>query len=119
MFTLRIWYLDPVFENKYSFSVSMVRRRISEAQRWQIIDMHTTGMTFNAIGRQIGYHGYQTLTHDVSENPLSWVDVWKPLVMGECLETPCLGWMSGNPLFWVDVWKPLVMGGCLETPCDG
>ena len=56
MFTLRIWYLDPVFENKYSFSVSMVRRRISEAQRWQIIDMHTAGMTFNAIGRQIGYH---------------------------------------------------------------
>jgi uncharacterized protein YerC len=41
---------------KYSFSVSMVGRRISEAQRWQIIGMHTTGMTFKAIGRQIGYH---------------------------------------------------------------
>ena len=34
----------------------MVRRRISEAQRWQIIGMHTTGMSFKAIGRQIGYH---------------------------------------------------------------
>ena len=56
MFTLRIWYLDPVFEKKYSFSVRMVRRRISEAQRWQKIDMHTTGMTFKAIGRQISYH---------------------------------------------------------------
>jgi len=33
----------------------MVRRRISEAQRWQIIDMHTTGMSFKAIGRQMGY----------------------------------------------------------------
>jgi transposase len=29
----------------------MVRRRISEAQRWQIIGMHT-----RAIGRQTGYH---------------------------------------------------------------
>jgi uncharacterized protein YerC len=56
MFMLRIWYLDPVFEKIYSFKVSMGRRRISEAQRWQIIDMHTTGMTFKAIGRQIGYH---------------------------------------------------------------
>jgi transposase len=34
----------------------MVRRRISEAQRWQIIGMHTTGMSFRAIGRQMGYH---------------------------------------------------------------
>ena len=40
----------------YSFSVSMVRRQISEAQRWQIIGMHTTGMSFKAIGRQMGYH---------------------------------------------------------------
>ena len=30
----------------------MVRRRISEAQRWQIIGMYTTGMPFKAIGRQ-------------------------------------------------------------------
>ena len=34
----------------------MPRRRISEAQRWQIIGMHTTGMSFKAIGRQMGYH---------------------------------------------------------------
>jgi transposase len=40
----------------YSFSVSMVRRRISEAQIWQIIGMHTTGMSFKAIGRKMGYH---------------------------------------------------------------
>ena len=30
--------------------------RISEAQRWQTIGMHTTGMSFNAIGRQMGYY---------------------------------------------------------------
>ena len=35
--------------------------RISEAQRWQIIGMHTTGMSFKAIGRQMGYH-YTTYT---------------------------------------------------------
>ena len=34
----------------------MVRRRISEAQGWQIIGMHTTGISFKAIGRQTGYH---------------------------------------------------------------
>jgi hypothetical protein len=34
----------------------MIRRRISEAQIWQIIGMHTTGMSFKAIGRQMGYH---------------------------------------------------------------
>jgi transposase len=34
----------------------MIRRRILEAQRWQIIDMHATGMSFKAIGRQMGYH---------------------------------------------------------------
>ena len=34
----------------------MVRRRLSEAQRWQIIGMHTTGMSFKDIGRQMGYH---------------------------------------------------------------
>jgi hypothetical protein len=45
-----------LFNFFHSFSVSMVRRRISEAQRWQIIGMHTTGMSFKAIGRQMGYH---------------------------------------------------------------
>ena len=34
----------------------MARRRISEAQRWQIIGMHTTGMSLKATGRQMGYH---------------------------------------------------------------
>lgn len=34
----------------------MARRRISEAQRWQIIGMHSTGMSYKAIGRQLGYH---------------------------------------------------------------
>jgi hypothetical protein len=33
----------------------MVRRRISEAQIWQIIGMNTTD-SFKAIGRQMGYH---------------------------------------------------------------
>ena len=47
-------HLSPFFY--YSFSVSMVRRRISEARRWQIIGMHTTGMSFKAIGRQMDYH---------------------------------------------------------------
>ena len=28
----------------------------SEAQRWQIIDMRSTGISFKAIGRQMGYH---------------------------------------------------------------
>ena len=40
----------------HSFSVGMVRRRISEAQRWQKIGMHATGMSFKAIGHQMGYH---------------------------------------------------------------
>lgn len=33
----------------------MARRRLSEALRWQIIGMHATGMSFKAIGRQLGY----------------------------------------------------------------
>ena len=49
-------YLSQVFNKNHSFSVSMVRRRISEAQRWQIIGMHTTGIFFKAFGRQMGYH---------------------------------------------------------------
>jgi transposase len=56
MFTLRIWVFKSGVLKNYSFSVSMVRRRISEAQRWQIIGMHTTGMSFKAIGRHMGYH---------------------------------------------------------------
>ncbi|CAG2227594.1 unnamed protein product [Mytilus edulis] len=34
----------------------MVRRRISEAQRWQIIGMRSSGLSYKAIGRQMGYH---------------------------------------------------------------
>ena len=34
----------------------MVQRRILEAHKWQIIGMHTTGMSFKDIGRQMGYH---------------------------------------------------------------
>ena len=48
-------YLNPCFK-KFIHPVSMVRMRISEAQRWQIISMHTRGMSFKAIGRQMGYH---------------------------------------------------------------
>ena len=61
-------YLCPVFEKRYSFSVSMVRRRISEAQRWQIIGMHTTGRSFKAIGRQMGYH-YTVISRLVRKQP--------------------------------------------------
>jgi IS30 family transposase len=45
----------------------MVRRRISEAQRWQIIGMHTTGMAFKAIGRQMGYH-YTVVSRQVRKH---------------------------------------------------
>ena len=63
----------------YSFSVSMVRRRISVAQRWQIIGMHTTGMSFKAIDRQMGYHysvvsrlvRKHTQTNNVKDLPIS------------------------------------------------
>jgi transposase len=61
MFTLRIWVFKSGVLKNYSFSVSMVRRRISEAQLWQIISMHTTGVFFKAIGRQMGYH-YTVIT---------------------------------------------------------
>ena len=56
IFMLRIWVFKSGVLKNYSFSVSMVRRRISKAQRWQIIGMHTTGMSFKAIGRHMGYH---------------------------------------------------------------
>ncbi|CAC5419663.1 unnamed protein product [Mytilus coruscus] len=34
----------------------MVGRRISEAQRWQIIGMRSSGLSYKASGRQMGYH---------------------------------------------------------------
>jgi hypothetical protein len=47
-------YLSRCLKKK--FSVRMVRRRISGAQRWQIIGMHATWMSFKTIGRQMSYH---------------------------------------------------------------
>ena len=41
---------------KTLFSRSMVRRLISEEQRWQIIGKRSTGISFKGIGRQTGYH---------------------------------------------------------------
>lgn len=36
--------------------MNMVQRRISEAQRWQIIGMRSSGLSYKAIGRHMGYH---------------------------------------------------------------
>ena len=72
--------LCPVF---YSFSVSMVQMRISEAQRWQIIGMHTTGMSFKAIRRQMGYH--YAVVSDWGENthkPTMWKTCQDPADRG-------------------------------------
>ena len=59
----------------YSFSVSMVRRGISEAQRWRIIGMHTTEMSFKANGRQMGFRytvvSQHTQTNNVKDLPRS------------------------------------------------
>jgi hypothetical protein len=44
----------------------MVRRRISEAQRWQILGMHTTGVFFKAISRLVRKH---THTNNVKDLP--------------------------------------------------
>ena len=57
----------------------MVRRRILEAQRCQIIGMHTTGMSFKATGRQMSNHytvvsrlvRKQTQTNNVKDLPRS------------------------------------------------
>jgi hypothetical protein len=64
----------------------MVRRRISEAQRWQIIGMHTTEMSFKAIGRQMGYNytvvsrlvRKHTQTNNVKDLPRSGRPLSKP-----------------------------------------
>jgi hypothetical protein len=47
--------------------LSSVRRPISEVQRWQIISMHTTGMSFKAIERKMGYH-YTVRKHTQNNN---------------------------------------------------
>ena len=46
----------------------MVRRRISEAQRWQIIAMHATWMSFRASGRRMSYH-YTVVSRLVRKHP--------------------------------------------------
>ena len=51
----------------YSFSVNMVRKLISKPQRWQIIEMRSTGISFKAIVRQIGYH-YTIVSRLVSKH---------------------------------------------------
>jgi transposase len=66
MFTLQIWVFKSGVLKKFIHSVSMVRMRTSEAQRWQIIGMHTTGMSFKAIGRLMGYH-YTVVSRLVSK----------------------------------------------------
>jgi hypothetical protein len=58
MFTLRIWVFKPgVIRNVFILSkhgttanIRITKMRISEVQRRQIIGMHTTGMSFEAIG---------------------------------------------------------------------
>ncbi|CAC5361575.1 unnamed protein product [Mytilus coruscus] len=66
----------------------MVRRRISEAQRWQIIGMRSSGLSYKAIGRQMGYH-YTVVsrlvrkhiqTNNVKDLPRS----GRPLVTSQC-----------------------------------
>ena len=56
MFTFRIWvFKSGVLKKLFILSKHGMKANI-EAQRWQIIGMHTTGMSFKAIGRQMGYH---------------------------------------------------------------
>ena len=77
----------------------MVRRRISEAQRGQIIDMHTTGMSFRAIGRQMGYHytvvsrlvRKHTQTNNVKDLPRS----GRPRLTSDRDERHCNVWLDG------------------------
>jgi hypothetical protein len=45
----------------------MMRRRVSEAQRWQLIGMHTTGMSFKAIGGHMDYH-YTVVSRQVRKH---------------------------------------------------
>ena len=66
MFTLQIWVFKSGVLKKFIHSGSMVRMRTSEAQRWQIIGMHTTGLSFKAIGRLMGYH-YTVVSRLVSK----------------------------------------------------
>ena len=49
-------YLNLVCLEKNVFSVNIVQRRISEAQTWQTIGMRPIGISFKAIGCQMGYY---------------------------------------------------------------
>jgi hypothetical protein len=77
----------------------MVRRRISEAQRWHIIGMHTTGMSFKTIGRQMGYHytvvnrlvRKHTQTNNVKDLPRS----GRPRVTSDRDDRHCSVWLDG------------------------
>ena len=54
MLTLRIW-MSCVLKKLFILSKHDTKANI-RSKRWQIIGMHTTGMSFIAIGRQMGYH---------------------------------------------------------------
>jgi uncharacterized protein YerC len=55
MFTFRIWvFKSGVLKDLFILSKHGTKANIK--QKWQIIGMHTTGMSFKAIGRQMGYH---------------------------------------------------------------
>jgi hypothetical protein len=56
MIKLRIWvFKSGVLKKFLILSKHGTKANITEAHRWQIIGMHTTGMSFKAIGRQMGY----------------------------------------------------------------
>ena len=46
--------LTAASELSYSLQLKMARRRTTEAQRWQVIGMHSAGMSYKTIGRQLG-----------------------------------------------------------------
>ena len=51
------YFKSGVLKNLFILSKHGTKANIrTEAQRWQIIGTHTTGMSFKAIGRQMGYH---------------------------------------------------------------
>ncbi|CAG2189425.1 unnamed protein product [Mytilus edulis] len=66
----------------------MVQIRISEAQRWQIIGMRSSGLSYKAIGRQKGYH-YTIISRDVrkhiqTNNIKDFTRSGRPLVTSQC-----------------------------------
>jgi hypothetical protein len=49
-------WLCVIFGFKLHCILLIYTQRKKLSTRWQIIGMHTTGMSFKAIGRQMGYH---------------------------------------------------------------